>query len=64
MNPKAATPYRHRLVAVALAAAWVGAFAATSPPATGPQAMPKSDPSGCRVVLDPVHPGWGDYVCP
>ena len=63
MGPKA-TPYRHRLVAVALAAAWIGAFAATSPPATGEQSVPKPNSSGCSFVPDPAHAGFGDNVCP
>jgi hypothetical protein len=61
MNPKA-TPYRHRLVAVVLVAAWIGAFAATSPPATGAQAMPRPNPD-CQIVGQPLEPGTGTWIC-
>jgi hypothetical protein len=53
---------RGRLLAVVLVAAWVGAFAVTSAPATAAHAMPKVDPT-CTLVNDPLHPGSGIWIC-
>ena len=57
-----APTYRGRLFAVVLVAAWVGAFAVTSAPATHAQAMPKVNPT-CTLVNDPLHPGSGIWIC-
>ena len=62
MNATTAPSYRLRLMAVVLVAAWAGAFAATSAPATDAPAVPKPGPD-CYVVADPLHPGTGTWIC-
>jgi hypothetical protein len=60
--PTTTPAYRGRLFAVVLVAAWVGAFAITSAPATHAQAMPKADPTCTLTYVDPLNPGSGQWV--
>jgi hypothetical protein len=59
--PTTAPAYRGRLFAVVLVAAWMGAFAVTSAPATHAQAMPKADPT-CTLVTGTPLPSPGGFV--
>ena len=55
------TTYRARLFGVVLVAAWMGAFAATSTPATHAQAMP--NPTDCTFHPAPFSSGAGEWWC-